>query len=97
MASSYPMPVDAPVTTASCLIAWLMGSSFRSGLHDDLDAAVLLGAERLVEFGTLFKRCAMCDDEGRINVAVLDVLKKLGQVMLHGRLRHPKCQPTIDC
>src|SRR5215218_5104931 len=73
-----------------------MDASFRSGFHDDLDAAVVLGSEGLVELWALLKCCAMRDDERRIDFAFLDAREKLGQVMLHRRLRHPKCQPAID-
>ena len=56
----------------------------RHGLHrasmlgfTHLDAAVLLVAERLVEFGSVLERRAMGDDEGRIDVALLDPLQEL--------------------
>ena len=54
LASSKPMPVEAPVTTAkrSCGAIGHVRLSMAGaviGLHHDLDAAVLLVAERLVE------------------------------------------------
>src|SRR3954452_2679810 len=74
LASSSPIPVEAPVTTAS--LRWLsdMDRLLHTGLEDNLDAAVLLVAEGLVEFGSLFERGCVGDDEGRIDVAVLDAL-----------------------
>src|SRR4051812_16908030 len=72
----------------------MMYSSVR--FHDDLDAAVLLGAKCLVKLRSLFERGAVRDDEGRIDLAFLDPFEKLGQVMLHRGLRHAERQSAID-
>src|SRR3954451_15585333 len=96
LASSRPIPVEAPVTTAS--LRWLsdMGRLLHTGFEDNLDAAVLLVAESLVELRPLFERSRVSDDEGGIDVAVLDALQQLRQVVLDRRLRHPERQSSID-
>ena len=88
--------VEAPVTTAS--LRWVsdMGRLLHTGLEYDLDAAVLLVAESLVKFRPFFERRGVSDDEGRIDVAILDALQKLRQVVLDRRLRHPERQSPID-
>src|ERR1044072_7083356 len=67
-----------------------------SRLQDDLDAAVLLVAKSLVQFGALFQRRTMCDDERRINFAFLNTLQQLRQIMLDRRLCHAKGEAAID-
>src|SRR4051794_22277547 len=39
----------------------------------------------------------MGDHEGRIDFALFDALQQLGQVVLHGSLRHSECEAAIDC
>src|SRR5437588_7550908 len=68
----------------------------RSRLHHDLDAAVLLVAEGLVEFGSFFERCPMGDDKGRVDLALLDAFHELRQIVLHWRLGHAEGQAAID-
>src|SRR5256885_13552275 len=58
----------------------------RSRLHHDLDAAVLLVAEGLVEFGPFFERCPMGDDKGRVDLALLDAFQ-----------HRAKIAATMDC
>src|SRR5882757_6314457 len=65
-------------------------------LHDDLDAAVLLGAEGLVELWALFESSAMRDDEGWVDLALLHPLKQLRQVMLHRGLGHSEREAAVD-
>src|ERR1700704_843385 len=74
LASSRPIPVEAPVTTAS--LRWVadMGRLLHAGLEDNLDAAVLLVAKSFVKFRPFFERGRVGDDEGGIDVAVLDAL-----------------------
>src|SRR5258708_40111787 len=67
----------------------------RSRLHHDLDAAVLLVAEGLVEFGPFFERCPMGDDEGRFDLALLDAFPELRQILLHRRLGPAEGQATM--
>jgi hypothetical protein len=50
----------------------------RSWLHDHFDAAVLFGAESLVELWAFLKGRPMGDDERRIDFAPLDAFEKLG-------------------
>src|SRR3954464_15582456 len=68
----------------------------RSRLQDDLDAAVLLVPESLVQFGALFERGAMRDDERGVDFALLDTLQQFRQIMLHRRLCHAKGEAAID-
>src|SRR4051795_1216860 len=103
-ASSRPMPVDAPVTTASfrcvssmgCLLAAYFARLLQAGLEYHLDATVLLLAEHLIEIRAVFERRHVRDDEGRINLSILDQLHELRQIVLHRRLRHPEGQPAVD-
>jgi len=53
-------------------------------LEHDLDAAVGLVAERAVHFGSLGQIDLVGDDEGRIDLAVLDEFEQLRQVVLDG-------------
>src|SRR3954469_5477206 len=46
-----------------------------SGLQHDFDAAVLLVAENFVHLGPLLEAHGVGDDEGRIDMALLDELK----------------------
>src|SRR5438105_7322679 len=68
----------------------------RSGLHHDLDAAVLLVPKGLVQFRPLFKGCPVGDDEGRIDLAFLDALQKLRQIVLHRSLGHAEGEAAVD-
>src|SRR3954470_12609604 len=72
LASSSPIPVEAPVTTAR--LRWVsdMGRLLHTGFEDSLDAAVLLVAESLLELSAVFERGRVSNDEGGIDVAVLD-------------------------
>ncbi len=67
-----------------------------SGLEDDFDAAVLLVIEHLVEVGAFFEARRVGDDEGRVDVAVLDMRQQLRQVALDRRLRHAHGQSAVD-
>src|SRR5436190_19301257 len=67
----------------------------RSGLQDNLDAALLLVAKFLVELRSVFEASAVGNDEGGIDLALLDEREKLWQVMLNRRLRHAEGEPAI--
>src|SRR6267378_7842137 len=94
------MPVEAPVTMANCaatrFVSKRSSRSRSSWLHHHLDAFVLLVAERLVEFRSLFEGGAVRDHEGRIDLAFLDALEQLRQVVLHGSLGHAEGKTAID-
>src|SRR5438270_6925109 len=99
------MPVEAPVTIASwrgCVEEAMtftpesVRGTFSVRLHHDLDAAVLLVADCLVEGRPLFQRRAMRDHEGGIDLAFFDSLEQGRQIVLHRRLRHTERQPAID-
>src|SRR4051794_37331077 len=77
LASSSPIPLDAPVTTASGRLASSIGCLLHARLQDDLDATVLLVAKCLVEFRTLLERSDVCDDARRVDVAALDAREEL--------------------
>lgn len=51
-------------------------------------AAVSLVAERPVKVRTFLERSAMSSDKERINLALLDSLQQLQQIVLGWRLRH---------
>jgi len=38
----------------------------------------------------------MSNDEGRVNVPIFNALEQQRRLALHRRLRHPKCETTID-
>src|SRR3954467_10150695 len=59
------------------------------GLQHDFDAAVLLVAEHLVHFGALLKADGMCDDKGRIDMAILNVPEKFVGPAIDVRLSGP--------
>src|SRR5947209_2991054 len=99
------MPVEAPVTIASwrgCVEEAMtftpesVRGTFSVRLHHDLDAAVLLVTECLVEVRPLFQRRAMRDHEGGIDLAFFDSLEQRRQIVLHRRLRHAERQPAFD-
>ena len=64
-----------------------IGCLLHARLQDNLDAAVLLVTECLVQLRPLLKRGRMSDYERGID-ALLDALKQLRQVVLHRSLRH---------
>src|SRR3954464_15324117 len=68
----------------------------RSRLQDDLDAAVLLVPESLVQYGALFERGAMRDDERGVDFALLDALQQFRPTVLHRRLGHAKGGAAVD-
>src|SRR3954452_17271019 len=68
----------------------------RSRLQDDLDAAVLLVPESLVQFGALFEGGAMRDDEREVDFALLDALQQFRQIVLHRRLCHAEGEAAFD-
>src|SRR5687767_11509412 len=57
-------------------------------LEHDLDALVALLLEYLVGMRRLVERNAVRDDEGRVDVAVTDVLQEAAHVARHVRLAH---------
>ena len=63
LASSKPMPVEAPVTMANLRPLEAISFSYASGFQDHLDAAVLLVAERLVHLRAALQRHRVGDDE----------------------------------
>ena len=64
--------------------------------HHDLDARVVFVAECLVEIRAFFECRAMSDDEGRIDLAVLNTLHQQRQIMLDRRLGHAEGQAAVD-
>ena len=92
------MPVEAPVTTASLRVSGIdLLPLCHAGLQHDFDAAILLFAEGFVEFGTLVETDAVRDYKGGIDLAPLDPLYELREVMLHRGLRHSQRQTAIEC
>src|SRR5215207_2948733 len=68
----------------------------RSGLQDNLDAALLLVAKFLVELRSVLEARAVGYDKGGIDLALLDEREELRQVMLDRGLRHAEGQTAID-
>lgn len=66
-----------------------------SGLQHDLDAAVFLVAEGLVGFRHFVERDPVRDDEGRIDLALLDFLEERFEVAMYVRLPHLHRQPFV--
>src|SRR5689334_226696 len=99
MASSRPMPDDAPVTMA--YLVFMEGSPAAGDsppprnecrqlvrLHHDLDAVVLLVAEGAIHVGGLVEADPVRDDERGIDLAPLDAGEQQRQVAVHVGLAH---------
>src|SRR6187551_173838 len=69
LAISRPMPLEAPVTTASSRCDTV---GLPSGLEHDLGVSVLLVVELLVAARAVLERHAVADQEGRIDLALGD-------------------------
>src|SRR5436190_11636882 len=82
------MPDDAPVTMANRSDIPLPPVAALAWLHDDLDARVLLLAERPVHVRRVVETDAVRDEERRIDVAALDAREQLRHVLVHVRLSH---------
>src|SRR5690348_1773415 len=86
-AISRPIPLDAPVTTARLrelmaqLLLFLLGRG-GLGLEDDLRVAVLIVVPVLVHFGRLLEGSVVGDEEGRIDLPLLDHVEQRPGVFL---------------
>src|SRR5688500_2139687 len=60
----------------------------RLGVQHPLDAAVLLVAKGLVHRGTAIERDSLRDDEGRVDLALLDAAQEVVGPAAHMRLAH---------
>ena len=65
-------------------------------LEDDLDATVLLVAERLVKFRRIGECCTVGDQEGRVDVALFDVLQQCRCMLQHMGLTHLERQSLTE-
>src|SRR4051794_25985154 len=61
--------------------------------HHDLDALVLLIAERLVHLRRVVEARAVRDEERRVDLPLLDALHQRAHVVVHVRLSHLQRQP----
>src|SRR5947209_2617696 len=93
--SSARSPASMMRVRVVSLIDIVLSLRSASRLHDDFDAAVLLIAKGLVELRPFLEVGAVRDDKGRIDLAFLDPLHQLWQVMLHRRLSHAEGQPPV--
>src|SRR5215213_2122161 len=66
-----------------------------SGLENDFDAAVLLVAEHLVHFRSLFEAHSVSDDKGGIDVAFLDVAEQFVGPAVDVGLSGPNTQSLV--
>src|SRR5690606_20243251 len=64
-------------------------------LHSDLDAAVLLVAEFLVELGAIFERRSMSYDEVWIDLAIGNVDQQRLKIAMGMCLAHPEGQSLV--
>src|SRR6185503_6831918 len=87
LAISRPIPLDAPVTTARLrelmaqLLLFLLGGG-GLGLEDDLGVVVLVVVPVLVHLGRLLERGVVRDEEGRVDLPLLDHVEERPGIFL---------------
>src|SRR4051794_9756898 len=66
-----------------------------SGFEHNLDAAILLVAERAVHFGTVGQRDLVRNDEARVDLAVFDPVEQIVGPARHVALSHAEGQALV--